>query len=588
MVDTLMMDPPALGGLWIRAAAGPRRQMLLERIEAQAHQLKLPFVRMALHTDPDQLRSGIDAIESLTQGRAIWRQGLLERARGGFVVVPMAERMPSGLLAPLIAAVDARSVALVMLDESTADEPPLRPALADRLGYCVDLRDETQAWAIHSQWPASEAFETEGHSAVLIDSTLIERTLVLAQAMAIDSMRPALAALAAMKRRALREGRASATEEDWAWAVNLCLIAHARVFPTMQEQQDQSQAEPESKEDSQEPAASETQDNTASTQEQQAQADLPASEDTLAQSAEPPSEMSVDTQSASLPAGLLAAWQSAVERASQSRGSAPQDSGSGQMVRGRRAHGRRIGTLHRRPRGPEDRLALLATIREAVPYQAIRNPSKGLLALRPDDMHIWRYKQARAVTTVFVVDASGSTALQRLGEAKGAVEILLAECYSRRDRVALVAFSGRGAQLLLPPTRSLLAARRALTGLAGGGGSPIASAFALGHSLAHSLVKAGNDVVWVVLSDGRANLCLDGSPGRAQALEQAEQMARRVAPLALHRLFIDTAMRPDPNAQRLASALSARYLPLPAAQARGIHVAIQETRRSATGFGSAS
>jgi magnesium chelatase subunit D len=94
----------------------------------------------------------------------------------------------------------------------------------------------------------------------------------------------------------------------------------------------------------------------------------------------------------------------------------------------------------------------------------------------PDDFRVTRYKQRSETTTIFVVDASGSAALHRLAEAKGAVELLLADCYVRRDRVAMIAFRGPGAELLLPPTRSLVRAKRSLAGLPGGGGTPLASA----------------------------------------------------------------------------------------------------------------
>ncbi|MDC6171477.1 VWA domain-containing protein, partial [Paucibacter sp. XJ19-41] len=123
------------------------------------------------------------------------------------------------------------------------------------------------------------------------------------------------------------------------------------------------------------------------------------------------------------------------------------------------------------------------TMRAAIPWQRLRlvereqlglGASPARLLLRRDDFHIKRYRRPNETTTVFVVDASGSQALNRLAEAKGAVELLLADCYVRRDRVALIAFRGEGAEVLLAPTRSLVRARRSLSGLPGGGGTPLA------------------------------------------------------------------------------------------------------------------
>jgi magnesium chelatase subunit D len=88
------------------------------------------------------------------------------------------------------------------------------------------------------------------------------------------------------------------------------------------------------------------------------------------------------------------------------------------------------------------------------------------------------------------------------------------------------------------------------------------------------LVRAGDDTQLVVLTDGRANLTRDGKPGRAEAAEQAQAMARRLVPLAVRRVLIDTSVRPEPAAQSLAQAMRARYLPMPFAQARAIKASI--------------
>ncbi|NDH40295.1 MAG: VWA domain-containing protein, partial [Gammaproteobacteria bacterium] len=137
--------------------------------------------------------------------------------------------------------------------------------------------------------------------------------------------------------------------------------------------------------------------------------------------------------------------------------------------------------------------------------------SKGLddglqakIEIRPDDIHITRFQQRRESLTLFVVDASGSSALQRLAEAKGAVELLLADCYVRRDQVALIAFRDETAELILPPTRSLVRAKRALAALPGGGATPMAAALDLTRDLAEKVGKQGTNMQYVLLTDGAA------------------------------------------------------------------------------------
>ncbi len=154
--------------------------------------------------------------------------------------------------------------------------------------------------------------------------------------------------------------------------------------------------------------------------------------------------------------------------------------------------------------------------------------------MRREDFRVSRFKQRSETTTVFVVDASGSSALHRLAEAKGAVELLLADCYVRRDSVALIAFRGRRAELLLPPTRSLVRAKRSLAGLPGGGGTPLAAGIDAALALADAMRRRGATPVVVPLTDGRANIARDGA-GRARA--GADALPRRGAcgPRALPR-----------------------------------------------------
>ena len=133
-----------------------------------------------------------------------------------------------------------------------------------------------------------------------------------------------------------------------------------------------------------------------------------------------------------------------------------------------------------------------------------------------DDFRVARIKQRNEATAIFAVDASGSTAFQRLAEAKGAVETILAECYVRRDKVALVAFRGKKAELLLPPTRSLERAKRALAGLPGGGGTPLASGLDEAFALAVQVRRAGGNPIVILLTDGRGNVTRDGEGNKVE------------------------------------------------------------------------
>ena len=280
----------------------------------------------------------------------------------------------------------------------------------------------------------------------------------------------------------------------------------------------------------------------------------------------------LEAAKAAIPAGLLSQLfaGSLQQRASSGK--------SGAMVKGGQ-RGRPSGSRRAQP-AHGSRLHLIDTLRAAAPWQKIRKATLGPEAqqrvqVRSDDFHIARIKQKTATTTLFVVDASGSSALHRLAEAKGAVELLLADCYVRRDQVALIAFRGKVAELLLPPTRSLVRAKRSLSGLPGGGGTPLATAIDTAASVAEGLRRRGQSPVVVLLTDGRANVARDGSGGRERAQSEATQAARQLAALQVPLLFIDTSPKPQEAAAHLAGAMRARYIPLPHAGAAAVSLAVR-------------
>jgi magnesium chelatase subunit D len=288
-------------------------------------------------------------------------------------------------------------------------------------------------------------------------------------------------------------------------------------------------------------------------------------------------EMVVQAALAAIPPGLLAALKAGEARAKGGQG------GRAGAVQKNQSRGRPVGTRRSEPRAGA-RLHVLDTLRAAAPWQKLRQAAQPLaptagqarrIQVRREDFHVMRFKQNRATTTLFVVDASGSSALHRLAEAKGAVELLLADCYVRRDRVAVLAFRGQMADLLLPPTRSLARAKRSLAALPGGGGTPLATGMDAARELAGQIGRQGDTPVVVLLTDGRANIARDGTPGRTQAGADALNAARQFKLAGLSALLIDTSPQPQAVAQALAQAMGAAYVPLPFAGAQGLSQAVR-------------
>lgn len=154
---------------------------------------------------------------------------------------------------------------------------------------------------------------------------------------------------------------------------------------------------------------------------------------------------------------------------------------------------------------------------------------------------------------------------------------MLADCYIRRDQVALISFRGAIAELLLPPTRSLARAKRSLAGLPGGGGTPLAAGLDAAFVLADSIRRKGQTPTVILLTDGRANIARDGGQGRPRAEEDATSAAQQLRAARIQSVLVDMSPRPGPLAEKFAAEMGARYLPLPHADAATLSKAVLAT-----------
>lgn len=504
-------NPAGFGGMWLKGA-GPERDAIVAWV---SERVAGPVRRLPIAVDAERLLGGIDVATSLARGMTVTMPGLLDELDGGVLVVPMAERIDEGVAA-IIAAREGRFGVLLLDDGAGEDERP-PAALVERAAFHLGVdRFEAVSDPI--------AFDAD------IPTEMAEALAGASIAFGVDSVRALrFAALAA---RGIASGMEADAVDEAALvaAIGLVLGPRATRMP----------APPEAEVPPPDPGDAPT----------QSEGEVQAIEDRV-----------VEAVRALLPEDL----DPAVRRGR--RKMPPRQGGRGDKRRSF-ARGRPRGSVPGLPRGGA-RLALIDTLRAAVPWQPLRRAETGRdgLQLRKADLRVRRFEERLGTVTIFAVDASGSSAAQRLAEAKGAVELLLERAHVTRAQVALIAFRGEGAEVLLPPTKSLTRVRRALAALPGGGGTPLAAGIDAARALADGVVAKGQTPFVVLLTDGRANLTADGVADRARAAGEADAAANRLALAGIACAVIDISPRPQPEAARIASAMAARYVPLPRADA---------------------
>ena len=564
----IAVDPAGLGGVWVKSQAGPVRDVWLKGLQQLIHN-QVDLIKVPSNADEGALIGELDLLKTLALQKKVYTQGILDQVQSGILLLPMAERIKSHAAALLTQAYDLKSqFGMIALDESLVDEDQqLLPRLVERLAFQMNLESLSYR---DCNFPLEKIDLLEIRNRlqqIEFPMEALDAVMTAAQSLGIDSLRVGLFVARASRVLAALRGSDMLEQADIQTATRLIFAHRITRLPESKEpppeedsteESAQEEPPPPSQEQNQPPPEDPSSDLEDKNQEDPSSAPPPLRQEDL-------EEMIIEASKAHLSQNLLDSFeqqQKIIKTNGNSQGKV------GQLQKGL-SSGQALPSRKGRP-SYKHKIDILKTIQAASPWQKIRRleapndfTSPHRIIVKADDIYLKQFVQRTTTVTVFVVDASGSSAMERLSEAKGAVELLLAQCYIRRDQVALMTFRGKQVELILPPTRSLVRAKRLLAGMPGGGGTPLASAIRDSAAFGKKLKSKGQTPLIILLTDGRANVSIDGIGGRENAYNDALSSAKQARLEQLQILFIDTSLKPQETNQQIANDLGAQYLPLP-------------------------
>jgi magnesium chelatase subunit D len=538
---------------------------------------RMRVVELPINASEDRVVGTIDLEAALKEGSKRFEPGVLAEANRNILYVDEVNLLDDHIVDVLLDAaamgvnvVEREGVSVmhparfILVGTMNPEEGELRPQLLDRFGLCVDvegIRDPDQRIEIAERDAAFRSAEPDfsaryrqrdeeltaalaagiaAFPSVRFTNRHARLVSTICMQAAVHGHRGDVVTGRTARALAALRGRSAPNSDDIYDAAELALAHRARA-PIRREQQEPSESQTTEPHEGHEedPERGESADSAPSEARQEGEADADATPSDSGEQAAGADQGVTSGSTGGTEASSAAEDLFAVRKIELPRKRAPRKQAGKRAAS--RSDDRRGRYVRAQTVEKVSDLAVDATVRAAAPHQVRRGRQVGeRMLLESPDLHQKVRERKIGNLIVFVVDASASMdAEQRMAATKGAILSLLQDAYVRRDRVAVVVFKNRSAEVVLRPTSSVSLAQRRLERLSVGGTTPLTHGLMAGYQVIRSEHTRDPSVrpLLVLISDGRGNI----SMFKEEPLVEAQKVAALISSEKIESLVIDSA-----------------------------------------------